>query len=67
MLVVKEKVLRISNVLKLFLWNLGARGVAKNNNRSIVLTGKNVLYIQLFVLGSPDCRTFWDYELTDLI
>lgn len=35
MLIVKEKVLRISNVLKLFLWNLGARGVVKSNNRTL--------------------------------
>lgn len=57
MLIVKEEVLRISNVLKLFLWNIGVI-----IDRSFLLN-KYVLYIQLFVLVSPDCRTLWDYEL----
>lgn len=57
MLIVKEEVLRISNVLKLFLWNVGVI-----IDRSFLLN-KYVLYIQLFVLVSPDCRTLWDYEL----
>lgn len=43
LLVAKEKVLRISNVLKLFLRNLGAQGVVKSNYRSAVLTEKKIM------------------------